>query len=87
MKDTEGNYFVNPYYTSDLAQAKAAGLYATGYHFAVPNVSDGVTQADYAVSHANYAADGRILPVALDIEYDPHISGDHTNDCYGLSPA
>ena len=50
MKDTEGNYFVNPYYASDLAQAKAAGLYATGYHFAVLDVSDGVTQADYAVT-------------------------------------
>ena len=87
IKDSEGNYYVNPYYASDLAQAKAAGLYATGYHFAVPNVSDGVTQADYAVSHANYAADGRTLPVALDVEYDPYVSSDHTNECYGLSPA
>jgi hypothetical protein len=25
--------------------------------------------------------------VALDIEYDIYISRDHTNDCYGLSPA
>jgi len=87
IKDTEGNYYANPYYASDLVQAKAAGLYATGYHFAVPNVSNGVTQADYAVSHANYAADGRTLPITLDIEYDPYTSGDHTNKCYGLRPA
>ena len=25
--------------------------------------------------------------MALDIEYDPYISGDHTNNCYGLDPA
>jgi hypothetical protein len=71
IKETEGNYYVNSYYASDLAQAGAAGLYATGYHFAVPNVSDGVTQADYAVSHGSYATGGRTLQMALDIEYDP----------------
>ena len=87
IKESEGNYYVNPYYASDLAQAKAAGLYATGYHFAIPNVSDGVTQADFTVSHAGQAADGGTLPMALDIEYDPYISGDHTNNCYGLDPA
>ena len=87
IKESEGNYYVNPYYASDLAQAQAAGLYATGYHFAVPNVSDGVTQADFTVSHASKAADGPTLPVALDIEYDPYTSGDHTNECYGLDPA
>jgi GH25 family lysozyme M1 (1,4-beta-N-acetylmuramidase) len=47
VKATEGGYYANPYYASDLAQAKAAGLYAAGYHFAVPNVSDGTSQADY----------------------------------------
>jgi GH25 family lysozyme M1 (1,4-beta-N-acetylmuramidase) len=87
IKDTEGNYYVNPYYASDLVQAQSAGLYATGYHFAIPNVSDGVTQADYAVSHADYVADGQMLPLALDIEYDPYTSEDQTNECYGLSPA
>lgn len=87
VKATEGNYYVNPYYASDLAQAKAAGLYATGYHFAIPNVSGGVAQADFAVSNADYQADGRTLPLVLDIEYDPYASTDHTNECYGLKPA
>jgi GH25 family lysozyme M1 (1,4-beta-N-acetylmuramidase) len=87
IKGTEGNYYANPYYASDLAQAKAAGLYAAGYVFAIPNVSDGISQADYAVSHDGYTADGRTLPLVLDIEYDPYTSGDHTNDCYGLSHA
>ena len=87
IKETEGNYYVNPYYASDLAKAEAAGLYATGYHFAIPNAGDGVTQADYAVSHGSYATGGRTLQMALDIEYDPYAGSDHTNECYGLSPA
>lgn len=87
IKATEGTYYVNPYYSSDVAQAKAAGLYVMGYHFAVPNISDGITQADYAVSHGSYAADGRTLPMVLDIEYDPYVKADHTNECYGLSAA
>jgi GH25 family lysozyme M1 (1,4-beta-N-acetylmuramidase) len=82
IKATEGDYYVNPYYASDLAQAKAAGLYTTGYHFAIPNVSDGVSQADYALGNGGYAPDGRTLPLALDIEYNPYGS-----ECYGLSPA
>lgn len=82
IKATEGDYYVNPYYASDLAEAKAAGLYATGYHFAVPNVSGGVSQADYAVRNGDYAADGRTLPLALDIEYNPY-----GGECYGLSAA
>jgi lysozyme len=87
IKATEGNYYVNPYYASDLAQAKAAGLYAAGYHFAIPDVSDGGTQADYAVNNGGYTADGRTLPLVLDIEYDPYTGSDHTNECYGLSAA
>ena len=82
VKATEGNYYANPYYASDLAQAKAAGLYATGYHFAIPNVSDGASQADYALANGGYAPDGRTLPLALDIEYNPYGS-----ECYGLTPA
>jgi GH25 family lysozyme M1 (1,4-beta-N-acetylmuramidase) len=82
IKATEGDYYANPYYASDLAQAKAAGLYATGYHFAIPNVSDGASQADYALADGGYAPDGRTLPLALDIEYNPYGS-----ECYGLSPA
>jgi GH25 family lysozyme M1 (1,4-beta-N-acetylmuramidase) len=82
IKATEGDYYANPYYAADLAQAKAAGLYATGYHFAVPNVSGGASQAEYAVKHGSYAADGRTLPLALDIEYNPYGA-----ECYGLTKA
>jgi GH25 family lysozyme M1 (1,4-beta-N-acetylmuramidase) len=87
IKATEGNYYTNPYYASDLAAAKAAGLYVTGSHFAIPNVGTATAQADYAVNHGQYAEDGKTLPLELDVEYDPYASTDHTNQCYGLSPA
>src|SRR5262249_22928822 len=82
VKVSEGDYYVNPYYGSDLAHAKAAGLYVTGYDFAVPNVSSGSSQAVYAVKHSRYAADGRTMPLALDIEYNPY-----GRTCYGLTAA
>ena len=82
IKSSEGSYYTNPYYATDLAHAKAAGLYVTGYAFAVPNVSGGASQADYAVKHARNAADGRTMPLALDIEYNPYGA-----ECYGLTPA
>lgn len=87
IKATEGNYYVNPYARSDLSAAAAAGLPATVYHFAVPNVSGAAAQADYAVAHSRYVPDGRLLPLMLDVEYDPYFRSDHTNKCYGLSRA
>jgi GH25 family lysozyme M1 (1,4-beta-N-acetylmuramidase) len=87
IKATEGDYYVNPYYASDVVAAKAAGLYVMGYHFAIPNVSAGAAQADYAVRQGSYAAGGRALPLELDVEYDPYTSIDHTNECYGLTPS
>lgn len=82
VKVSEGNYYANPYYATDLTRAKAAGLYVTGYHFAVPNVSGGASQADYAVKHARYATDGRTMPLELDIEYNPYGA-----TCYGFTHA
>lgn len=87
IKATEGNYYHNPYARSDLSAAVAAGLPATVYHFAVPNVSGGAAQADYAVAHSRYVPDGRVLPLMLDVEWDPYVSSDHTDKCYGLSRA
>ncbi len=88
IKATEGSYYTNPFYASDVAAAKAACLYVAGYHFAIPNASDGAAaQADYAVTNGQYAADGQTLPLELDVEYDPYTSTDHTNQCYGLTPA
>ena len=84
---SEGNYYVNPWARTDLAEAKSAGLDVTPYHFAIPNVSSGPQQAAYAVQHSGYQPGAQTLPLTLDIEYDPYSSSDGTNECYGLSPA
>jgi GH25 family lysozyme M1 (1,4-beta-N-acetylmuramidase) len=86
IKATEGSYYVNPYYASDDAQARAAGLFVAPYAFAIPNYSGGALQADYMLDNADYVPDGRVLPPILDIEYDPYVSEDGTNSCYGLTP-
>ncbi|MHB1595002.1 MAG: GH25 family lysozyme [Streptosporangiaceae bacterium] len=87
IKATEGTYYVNPYYAGDLAAARAAGMQVAGYHFAIPNNSSGTLQADFALNAENYPANGQTLPFILDAEYDPYTRYDHTNQCYGLSPA
>ena len=44
------------------------------YHFAIPNISGGSTQASYFVAHGGgWTADGRTLPGVLDIEYNPWV--------------
>ncbi|WP_300611519.1 GH25 family lysozyme, partial [Trebonia sp.] len=85
IKATEGDYYVNPWVLSDLAVAQTAGLYVTAYHFAIPNVSGGAEQARFAVQYSDYATGAKMLPLMLDIEYDPYVSSDGTNMCYGLS--
>ena len=87
IKGTEGDYYVNPWATTDLAEAKAAGLDVTPYTFAIPNVSSGKEQAEFAVEYSGYAPGPQTLPLMLDIEYDPYVASDGTNECYGLSPS
>jgi GH25 family lysozyme M1 (1,4-beta-N-acetylmuramidase) len=87
VKGTEGDYYVNSWAARDLAGAKAAGLAVAPYHFAVPNVTGGAAQAQFAVEYSGYKAGPRTLPLMLDIEYDPYTATDHTNECYGLTAA
>jgi lysozyme len=87
IKGTEGDYYVNPWAAADLAAAKAAGLDITPYHFAIPNGSGGAAQARFAIEYSGYASGSQMLPLMLDIEYDPYVSSDHTNMCYGLTAA
>ena len=87
VKGTEGDYYVNPYAAGDLKSAKAAGLDAAPYHFAIPNASGGAAQAQFAVEYSGYTPGTRTLPLMLDIEYDPYVSSDRTNECYGLTAA
>jgi GH25 family lysozyme M1 (1,4-beta-N-acetylmuramidase) len=89
VKTTEGDYYQNPYALTDLAGAQAAGLSTIAYAFAIPNgngsSSSPVVQADYLLSYLG--ASLRNVPILLDIEYDPYVSTDGTNSCYGLSPS
>jgi len=86
VKATEGSYYANPYYASDATAARKAGLFTAAYHFAIPNDSSAILQADLAVNAVgNLTTGGATLPLILDAEYDPYVSLDHTNYCYGLS--
>ncbi|MBB5896193.1 GH25 family lysozyme [Kutzneria kofuensis] len=81
VKATESTNYVSSYFGQQYNGAAGAGLIRGAYHFAHPDASSGATQADYFVDHGGgWRADGKTLPGALDIEYNPH--GD---TCYGLS--
>jgi GH25 family lysozyme M1 (1,4-beta-N-acetylmuramidase) len=54
VKATEGTYYVNPYFTSQLTGAVSAGVYAGAYHFARPSDDPNITGANSADSEASY---------------------------------
>jgi GH25 family lysozyme M1 (1,4-beta-N-acetylmuramidase) len=88
VKATEGTYYTNPDFSQQYVGSFDVGLVRGAYAFAIPNFSSGASQADYLASHGGaWSADGKTLPGALDIEYDPYVSSDGTNECYGLSQA
>ncbi|KAF9436899.1 hypothetical protein BGZ76_002659 [Entomortierella beljakovae] len=81
VKATEGTSYINPYFAQQYDGSYNAGLIRGAYHFAHPNSGSGAAQAKYFLAHGGgWSADGKTLPGALDIEYNP--SGD---TCYGLS--
>jgi GH25 family lysozyme M1 (1,4-beta-N-acetylmuramidase) len=83
IKATEGTGYINPYFTQQYNGAYNAGLIRGSYHFAHPDLSSGATQAKYFIAHGGgWSADGKTLPGALDIEYNPNPNG---ATCYGLS--
>ncbi|QUQ67354.1 lysozyme [Kutzneria sp. CA-103260] len=83
VKATEGTTYTDPTFAHQYNGSYNAGLIRGAYHFARPNNSSGVAQADYFVAHGGgWSKDGKTLPPMLDIEYAP--SGDQ---CYGLSQA
>ncbi|MFI9820961.1 lysozyme [Streptomyces sp. NPDC052013] len=82
-KASEGTYYTNPYFSQQYGGSYGVGMIRGAYHFATPDTSSGATQANYFVDHGGgWAADGRTLPGALDIEWNPY--GDA---CYGKSPS
>lgn len=83
VKATEGTGYTNPYYGQQYHGSAEVGMVRGAYHFALPDRSDGATQAHYFVDNGGgWTADGRTLPGALDVEYNPY--GEDT--CYGLTP-
>ena len=82
-KATEGTYYTNPYFANQYNGPYSQGVIRGAYHFAIPNNSGGATQADYFVNHGGgWSGDGKTLPGALDIEYNPYGA-----ECYGFSQA
>jgi GH25 family lysozyme M1 (1,4-beta-N-acetylmuramidase) len=80
-KATEGTSYRNPYFTQQYNGPYNQGMIRGAYHFATPDSSSGTAQADYFVDHGGgWSADGKTLPGALDIEWNPY--GDA---CYGKS--
>lgn len=83
VKATEGTRYRNPWFASQYNGSYNAGLLRGAYHFALPNVSSGRTQADYFVNNGGgWSPDGKTLPPVLDIEYNPYGA-----TCYGLTTA
>ncbi|MFF2044348.1 lysozyme [Kitasatospora sp. NPDC058170] len=80
VKATEGTTYTNPYFTQQYNGSYNAGLIRGAYHFALPDRSSGTAQANWFVDHGGgWSRDGRTLPPALDIEYNPYGA-----TCFGL---
>lgn len=81
VKATEGTGYTNPYFAQQYNGSYNVGMIRGSYHFALPDRSSGATQANYFVDHGGgWSKDGKTLPGALDIEYNPYGS-----TCYGLT--
>ncbi|QKV92586.1 lysozyme [Streptomyces sp. NA02950] len=81
VKATEGTSYTNPYFTQQYTGSYNVGMIRGAYHFALPNNSTGAAQANYFVDHGGgWSKDGKTLPGALDMEYNPYGA-----TCYGKS--
>ncbi|MCB5908703.1 lysozyme [Streptomyces pinistramenti] len=81
VKATESTSYVNPYFAQQYNGSYSAGMIRGAYHFATPDTSSGAAQANYFVDHGGgWSKDGKTLPGALDMEYNPYGA-----TCYGLS--
>ncbi|CAL9667395.1 Lysozyme M1 [Actinosynnema sp. ALI-1.44] len=80
VKATEGTGYRNPNFAQQYNGSYAVGMVRGAYHFALPDRSSGREQADFFVDNGGgWSPDGRTLPGALDMEYNPY--GD---TCFGL---
>jgi GH25 family lysozyme M1 (1,4-beta-N-acetylmuramidase) len=83
VKATEGGSYRNPYFAQQYNGSFNQGFIRGAYHFALPDRSSGATQATFFSNNGGgWSGDGRTLPGALDMEYNPYGA-----TCYGLSKA
>ncbi len=83
VKATESDDYVNPDFGRQYNGSYQAGMIRGAYHFATPNTSTGTSQATWFLAHGGgWSADGRTLPPAVDLEYNPY-----GQTCYSMSPA
>ena len=83
VKATESTNYTNPSFSQQYSGSYDVGMVRGSYHFATPDTASGATQANYFVDHGGgWSADGKTLPGALDIEYNPYGA-----TCYNLSQA
>ncbi|MDT0405581.1 MULTISPECIES: lysozyme [Streptomyces] len=81
IKATEGTSYKDDRFNSNYPAAYNAGVIRGAYHFALPNASNGATQANYfAGNGGGWSRDNLTLPGVLDIEHNPYGAM-----CYGLS--
>ncbi|MBP2335423.1 lysozyme [Saccharothrix coeruleofusca] len=82
VKATEGTGYRNGEFARQYDGAYQVGMVRGAYHFALPDRSDGATQANFfADNGGGWSRDGRTLPGVLDVEYNPY----GVDTCYGLS--
>jgi GH25 family lysozyme M1 (1,4-beta-N-acetylmuramidase) len=73
VKATEGTYYKNPYFAQQYNGSYNIGMIRGAYHFATPDTATGTAQADYFVNNGGgWSRDGKTLPGALDIEWNPY---------------
>jgi GH25 family lysozyme M1 (1,4-beta-N-acetylmuramidase) len=83
VKATEGTHYRNPKFTQQYNGSFDVGMIRGAYHFALPDRSDGAAQANFFVNNGGgWTPDGKTLPPALDMEYNPY--GD---TCYKMDQA
>jgi lysozyme len=83
VKATENLNYKNPYFAQQYNGSYNVGMIRGAYHFATPDTSSGAAQANYFVGNGGgWSRDGRTLPGALDMEYNPYGA-----TCYGKSQA
>lgn len=87
VKATEGMTYKNNYFAAEYNGSYAAGMVRGAYHYALPPAGSGTAQAQFFWNNGGkWSADGKTLPPALDIEYNPY-PATYGDTCYNMTQA